>query len=428
MTRDSELSIRRRRALGSAYRLFYDEPLQLVRGEGAWLWDADGRRYLDAYNNVPHVGHGHPRVVDAIARQAAALNTHTRYLHEGVVELAERLAEKLSGGLDTVMFACSGTEANDLALRIARSATGNQGVIVTGHAYHGHSIGVLPLSTEDVPPERRPGWVATIPAPERYRCPVPDEQATAWYLARLEEAIDTLDASGHGVAALVMDTVMSSEGVPTVPAGFLAAAAERVRAAGGLFLADEVQAGFGRTGRHFCGFQRHGARADLVTFGKPMGNGYPVSAVAARRGLLERFSREHHYFNTFAGSPVAAAAALAVLDVIEEEHLQAHAERAGRLVHARLAALAERFPCIGDVRGPGLFIGVDLVDNRRTREPAAGLAGRIVEGMRELGVLVGRTGPGGNVIKIRPPLVITDAQLDLLLDSLERTLARCASR
>lgn len=428
MTRDNTLLNRRSRALGPAYRLFYDEPLHLVRGEGAWLWDADGRRYLDAYNNVPHVGHGHPRVVDAIARQAAALNTHTRYLHEAVLELAERLAGKLAGGLETVMFACSGTEANDLALRIARSATGHRGVIVTGHAYHGHSIGVLPLSTEDTPPQRRPDWLATLPVPDLYRCPVPTAQARDWALEQLETAIETLAARGHGVAALVLDTVFSSEGLPTVPEGFLPAAAERVRAAGGLFLADEVQAGFGRTGRHFCGYQRLDGRADLVTFGKPMGNGYPVSAVVARPDLLERFARAHHYFNTFGGSPVAAAAVHAVLDVLEEEQLQARAEIMGERLRAGLNRLAERHPCIGDVRGAGLFTGMDLVNDRHTRAPAPGLAKRVANGLRERGVLVGLTGPGRNVIKIRPPLVIDESQLDLLSDALAQTLDACTGR
>jgi 4-aminobutyrate aminotransferase-like enzyme len=251
---------------------------------------------------------------------------------------------------------------------------------------------------------------------------VPGDQAAGWYLARLDGAIEALADRGHGVAALVLDTVLSSEGIPTVPDGFLPAAAERVRAAGGLFVADEVQAGFGRTGDAFCGYQRLGAAPDLVTFGKPMGNGYPVSAVAARADLLERFAREHHYFNTFGGSPVAAAAALAVLDVMDRDALQENARIMGERLRTGLRRLAERQPCIGDVRGPGLFVAVDLVEDRETRAPATSLAHRVVNDLRRRGVLVGRTGPDNNVIKVRPPLVIDEQQVDLLLNAMAKAL------
>jgi 4-aminobutyrate aminotransferase-like enzyme len=423
----SSLLARRRDRLGPAYRLFYDRPLHIVEGEGVWLTDSDGQRYLDAYNNVPHVGHCHPWVVEAIATQAATLNTHTRYLHENIVALSERLAARTPPGLEQVMYGCSGTEANDLALRIARAVTGNEGVIVTEHAYHGHSCAILPLSTEDTPPERRGDHVVTVPAPDRYRCPVGADAAATHYAAALDEAIATLVERGHRPAAFFLDTVLSSEGIPTVPEGYLATAAERVRAAGGLFVADEVQAGYGRSGTHFWGFDRLGAMPDLVTLGKPMGNGHPISAVIARPELLETFSRENHYFNTFGGNPVSCAAALAVLDVMDEEGLMGNAGAMGDRLLKGLRALADQFEAIGDVRGTGLFLGLELVSDRDTKAPDGDLAHRVINGLRDAGILVGRTGPGNNVIKIRPPMVLSASDSDLLLGALAEVLETVTS-
>ncbi len=423
MTRTSELLERRSRLLGPAYRLFYDSPLHLVRGEGVWLTDADGRRYLDAYNNVPHVGHCHPRVVEAIRAQAATLNKHTRYLHETILDHAERLLRRMPDRLDRVMYACSGTEANDLALRIAQTATGNQGVIVTSHAYHGHSIAILPLSTEDTPPERRGEHVATIPAPNRYRCPVPDSRAADHFADAVSAALDRLAERGLEPAALFLDTVLSSEGIPEVPEGWLSMAVDRVRAAGGLFVADEVQAGFGRGGDHFWGFERLGAEPDLVTMGKPMGNGHPLAAVVARGDLLDRFAQTQHYFNTFGGNPVSCAAGLAVLDVMEEEDLQDHARRMGAELLDGLRSLAGRHEAIGDVRGSGLFLGVELVSDRARKTPNPDLGHRVLNDLREHGVLIGLTGPGRNVLKIRPPLPFGTEHADQLLQRLDEVLA-----
>jgi len=421
------LARRRAELLGPAYRLFYDEPLDPVRGEGAWLWDARGRRYLDAYNNVPHVGHCHPRVVEAIRAQAAKLNTHTRYLHETVIALSERLTALTPDGLDQVMFACSGTEANDLALRVARAATGHAGVIVTEHAYHGHSSAVVRFSTEDTPPERRGDHVVTVPAPNLYRCPVPSARAAAYYAREMDRAIEALAARGHRPAAFYLDSLLSSEGVPTVPDGWLGAAVARVQAAGGLFVADEVQAGYGRSGTHFWGFERLGATPDLVTLGKPMGNGHPVSALIARPDLLARFSEEHHYFNTFGGNPVSCAAALAVLEVMEEEELQKRARGVGDRLQAGLASLAGHCDAIGDVRGAGLYLGVELVQERVDKTPHPDLARRAMNDLRRAGVLVGVTGPADNVIKIRPPLVFNEEQADLLVTALGEALGAASS-
>ena len=349
-TGDKSLLERRHALMGRAYRLFYDEPVHLVRGEGVWLWDADGRKYLDMYNNVPHVGHCHPRIVQAICRQAAELNTHTRYLHEHVVGLAERLTALLPAELDTAMFCCTGSEANELALRIARTATGATGIIVTDYAYHGNTQAIYEITTESCPPEERPDYVVTVPVPDTYRGPHRDSAAGERYADYVREAIEQLASRGLRPAAFIIDTIVSSGGVVTPPPGYLSKAASLVREAGGLFVADEVQPGFGRTGRHFWGFEADDVVPDIVTMGKPMGNGHPVSAVVARGELVAGFGARGRYFNTFGGNPVSCAAALAVLDVIEEESLVPNALEVGGLLEAGLQRLAASHECIGDVR------------------------------------------------------------------------------
>jgi len=418
-----ELLTRRDAVLGPAYRLFYERPLHIVKGEGVWLTGADGERYLDAYNNVPHVGHCHPKVVEAVCRQAATLNTHTRYLHETVLGYAEMLVARCPDGLNTAMFCCTGTEANELALRLARAHTGAGGLVVMPHAYHGNSWAVSQITTSDTPPEMRGDHVITVPAPDPYAGPYRDGDAAERYAAHVQEAIAALAQRGHRPAAFMVDTVFSSEGIPRVPESYLRRAVDTVRAAGGLFVADEVQAGFGRTGSNFWGFANHGVEPDIITMGKPMGNGHPVAAVVARRAVAESFSRQADYFNTFGGNPVSAAAAQAVLEVMEEEGLQANAETVGAYLRGGLRGLAERFELIGDVRGPGLFIGVELVRDRDTREPAAREAARVVNGLRERGVLISSTGPRGNVLKIRPPMPFATEHAELLLDRLDDTLA-----
>lgn len=419
------LTERRRQALGPAYRLFYDRPLHLVSGEGAWLTAADGRRYLDMYNNVPHVGHCHPRVVAAISAQAATLNTHTRYLHDTVIDYAERLLATLPASIDVAMFSCTGSEANELALRIARAATGKRGVIVIEHAYHGNSQATFEISTEDIPAERRPPHVATIPAPDAYRGAHRGSDAGPRYADALVDAIQTLEGNGSGFAAFVVDTLASSSGVIEPPAGFLARAAAITRERGGLFIADEVQAGLGRTGRHFWGFEAEDLAPDIVTAGKPLGNGHPLAATFARRALVDAFAAESGYFNTFGGNPVSAAAGLAVLDVIADDGLQQHAMRIGSQLKAGLERLTERHDSIGDVRGHGLFLGVDLVEDRASREPATTLARRVINELCERGVLTSVVGPGANVIKIRPPLALSAADADLFLERIDEALTAC---
>ncbi len=408
--------------MGSAYRLFYDEPVHLVKGEGVWLYDADGRRYLDMYNNVPHVGHCHPRVVDAICKQARELNTHTRYLHENSVQLAERLTAKMPAALDTAMFACTGSEANELALRIAHRATGGTGIVVVDFAYHGHTQAIYEISTDTIPACERPPWVATALAPDTYRNPFPEEETAYGYADFVADAIHELEARQIKPAAFVIDTIISSSGVVAPPPGYLRQAAEIVRDAGMLFIADEVQPGFGRTGKHFWGFEADDFVPDIVTMGKPMGNGHPLSAVVARRDLVDAFAERDHYFNTFGGNPVSCAAGLAVLDVIEEEGLQQNALEVGQYLVDSLWRMAEHHECIGDVRGSGLFLAVDLVVDRETKKAATDLTARVVNGLRERGVLTGSIGPASNILKLRSPLVLSKDDADHFLGHLGEVL------
>jgi 4-aminobutyrate aminotransferase-like enzyme len=415
---------RRYRVLGRNSPLFYERPLHIVRGEGVWLWDHDGRRYLDAYNNVPHVGHCHPHVVQAIARQAATLNTHTRYLHEGIISYAERLLATFDPSLSMLMLACTGSEANELALRIANVTTGNTGVICTNFAYHGNTAAVAQISTVFPPPEGFAPHVRAIPPPDVYRGlrGLTGQALEDAYVDEVRAAIESLGAAGIRLAAMLVCTMFSSEGLPEVPTGFVRRAVELVRRAGGIYIADEVQGGFGRTGRHMWGHGQYGVVPDLVTLGKPMGNGHPISGVVGRGDLLRDFGGKVMYFNTYGGNPVACAAANAVLDVLDSEGLQENARSIGDYLVAGLKELAQRHPVIGDVRGRGLFFAVDLVRDRGTREPAAGEAKRTINAMRERGILISRIGPHDNVLKIRPPMPFGREHADLLLAALDEVL------
>ncbi|MGE8678275.1 MAG: aspartate aminotransferase family protein [Achromobacter marplatensis] len=413
---------RRQRVLGTAYRLFYDNPLHIVRGEGVWLYDAAGERYLDAYNNVASVGHSHPRVVAAIAEQAAMLNTHTRYLHDGVVEYAERLVATFPSALSQAMFTCTGSEANDLALRIARSHTGASGVIVTELAYHGVTAAVAAVSPSLGKTVPLGVDVRAVSAPDTYRHD--PAMVGVWFAARVQEAIDDMLRHGIRPAALLVDTVFSSDGVYTDPAPFLAPAVEAIRAAGGLFIADEVQAGFARTGSCMWGFQRHGLVPDIVTMGKPMGNGHPIAGVVARPEIFERFGRDARYFNTFGGNPVSCAAALATLDVIQDEGLQANAARTGAYLRDKFREMARKHSWIGDVRGDGLFMGIELVKDQAAKTPATEETHRFVNLMREHRVLLSATGLRGNVIKLRPQLPFSLENADQLMQAADEVFAK----
>ena len=425
-TGNEDLQRRRSAALAPSYQLFYDEPVQLVRGEGVWAFDADGQRFLDCYNNVPSVGHAHPRVVAALADQAALINTHTRYLHPRVVELAERLGSILPGELNTCYFVCTGTEANDLAVQIARTVTGNAGVIVTERSYHGNSDLVGKLSTDSYPAADRPDWLGVVEPPNLYRGPfrAPNLDAGATYAALVRDSIDRLSDRGHGAAALLVDTSWDSNGVLNAPPDYVRRSADFTRAAGGLLIADEVQSGYCRMGTHFWGHAHYDVVPDIVTIGKPMGAGHPVAAVVTTPEIAGAFAERRNYFNTFGGNPVSAAVALAVLDVIDDEHLLANATSTGALLGDGLHDLADRHNMVGSVQGGGLFWGLDLVGDRETRQPIAYAdAKRIVTQLRHRGILAGVTGRYSNVLKIRPPLVFQPEHVDLLLTELDTLLS-----
>ncbi|AQA01961.1 aspartate aminotransferase family protein [Mycobacterium sp. MS1601] len=411
----------REKMLGPAYRLFYERPVHLVRGQGAYLFDADGERYLDAYNNVASVGHCHPHVVEAVTRQLSMLNTHTRYLHQNIVEYSERLLATCGFEIDQVMYACTGSEVNDLALRVAEMHTGATGVIITSDAYHGNTAAVTAISPSLGGATTLGPHVRTVAPPDSYR--VPKEQLAQTFAADVAAAADELAEAGYGLSCLIVDTIFSSDGIYTDP-GVLKPAVDLVRARGGVFIADEVQPGFARTGEAMWGFQRHGVTPDLLTTGKPMGNGMPVAAMAARSDVLKSFAVGVPYFNTFGGNPVSMAAAAAVLDVIENEQLMLNAKNTGALLRNELTRIAADHPGIGDVRGAGLYIGVELVTDPDTKAPDRAGARRLVNLLRERRVLLSVCGHDGSVLKIRPPLVFSPADVDWFCTEFEAAVAR----
>lgn len=416
--REAALLERRTERLGAAYRLFYREPVHLVRGEGVSLFDPDGNAYLDAYNNVACVGHGHPRVVRAMAVQAATLNTHTRYLTDGIIEYAERLLAYFPAPLSQLTLTCTGSEANDLAYRMARTVTGGDGVIVTEHAYHGVTTAVSEMS-----PSLGLGvadHVRTVPPPDPHERRGP---AGGVFAADVRAAAQDLSEHGVGPAMLLVDTIFASDGVLPEPVGALQAAAAEIRAWGGLFVADEVQAGFARLAPAMWGFERHGLVPDVVTLGKPMGNGYPMAGVVTGHDVAARFGASTRYFNTFGGNPVACAVGSAVLDVIEQEQLRQHVADVGAHLMAGLRELGGIHEILGDVRAAGLFVGVDVV---RDGQPAPDVADDVVNGLRDRRVLVSTSGPHEHVLKIRPPLVFGRSDADRLLAALDDTLGEVA--
>lgn len=425
MADHAALIARRERLLGHNMSLFYDDPVHLVRGEGVWLWDAEGRRYLDCYNNVPHVGHCHPRVVEAITRQASTLNTHTRYLHEGILDYVERLTATFDRSLNAAILTCTGSEANDVALRMAQAVTGKTGVIATNHTYHGNTAAVSQLSTRMPPVGGFGGHVRHVPAPDSYR-PLGGESGEAFaeaFAAEVEAAIASLQESPHGFSALIIDPFFANEGFPDLPLGFLDKTVASVRKAGGLIITDEVQPGFGRTGSHMWGHQRAGIVPDIVTLGKPMANGHPVGGVVANADVVNAFRKAFRYFNTFGGNPVSCAAAMAVLDVIEDEKLVENARDVGEYARDAFKRLAQKHAIIGDVRGSGLFMGMEFVLHRATKEPATAEASRIVNEMRERGVLMGKIGLHQCATKIRPPMPFSLENADLMLSVFDDVLS-----
>jgi 4-aminobutyrate aminotransferase-like enzyme len=417
----------REERVARSQRSYYRRPPLLVRARGTWFTDDLGRQYLDAMNNVAHVGHAHPRVLEAGIRQMRRLNTNSRFVYEALAECADRLAGLLPPGLDVLFFTCTGSESNDLALRIARTCTGRDDVAVLGAAYHGNTTAVSAISPDrfDGPGGAgRPATTHVLPQPDRYRGAYgydhPDPGAA--YAADALAVIDRMVADHRPPAAVFAEPLQGTAGQVVLPDGYLARVFDGVRAAGGLCVVDEVQDGLGRLGTHFWGFQDHGVVPDVVTMGKPLGNGHPISAVATTRAIADAFDNGMRYFNTFGGNPVSCAVALAVLDTVVDDGLQHRAATLGRRLMTGLEGLRDRHELVGDVRGQGLYAGVELVRDRATKEPAGVEALGISERMMELGVLTYPNGRFGNILKLKPPLVASEDDIELLVGVIDQVL------
>jgi 4-aminobutyrate aminotransferase-like enzyme/Ser/Thr protein kinase RdoA (MazF antagonist) len=416
----------RRRRVGSNVTLGYRNPVRAVRGWMQYLYEDSGRRYLDAYNNVPHVGHNHRRVVRAASEQMAVLNTNTRYLHDGLARLAARLAGTLPDPLSVCYFVNSGSEANELALRLARAHTGRRDLIVLDAAYHGNTttlIDISPYKFAGPGGDGAPAWVHVVPMPDVFRGEFKGAEAGSQYAEHVTEAIERVPfVSGKRVCGFMAESCPSAGGQIVLPAGYLANVYARVRAAGGVCIADEVQTAYGRMGTHFYAFEAQGVVPDIVVLGKPIGNGYPLGAVVTTPEIAASFDNGMEFFSTFGGSTVSCAVGLAVLDVVQEEGLQEHAKRVGAQLADGLRSLQGRCEIVGDVRGSGLFLGVELVTARGTLEPASAEASFVVNRMREEGILIGTDGPFHNVLKIRPPMPFNATDADRLVETLARVL------
>jgi len=404
---------RRKKHLGNADKYFYEKPLHITKGEDVWLIDEKGKKFLDVYNNVAHVGHSNPRVTEAITLQSNKLNTNTRYLHENIITLAERLAATTEEGLDVAYFCCSGSEANDLAVQLSKAHTKQQGCIVLSNAYHGNTTEIFQLSPEDCPKEQRKEWVRTIPGPGDFL----DNQSA--YIERLKKEAGVLIKNGHGIACFIADSVFSSDGIYEIPNDFLKKIYQEIRGFGGVVIADEVQSGFGRLGEKMWGYQDDAVVPDIVTMGKPMGNGHPVSALLTHKDLIDSLDQAYNgnsYFNTFGGNPVSAAAALAVLDILEEDSLIDNAREVGHYLKKQLEITAKENDSVIEIRGKGLFLGIELDDALK--------AEKTMEDMMQQGILVGKTGPKNSVIKLRPPMTFKKEHADLLVNKLNLCLGR----
>lgn len=422
----------RREHIGPSLSISYRRPLTIARGWMQHLYDIDGQAYLDAVNNVPHVGHSHPRVVRAGQRQMAVLNTNTRYLHENLTRFAERLCATLPAPLRVCYFVNSGSEATELALRLARTLTGRKAMVVVDVGYHGNTSGAIEVSSY-----KFDGRGGKGPAPHIFKAPMPDPYRGLYregefdlgvkYAAHIADAIKQVEAQG-GVAGFICESVLSCGGQIVLPDGYLQAAYQHVRAAGGVCIADEVQTGFGRAGSHFWAFETQGVVPDIVTMGKPIGNGHPLGAVVTTPEIARAFNNGMEYFNTFGGNPVSCAIGMAVLDVIEQEELQQNALTTGNRMLAGLRGLMARHPLIGDVRGLGLFLGVELVRDRDARTPADREAAYVANRMRDRGILISTDGPDHNVLKIKPPLVFGPADADRLVMTMDAVLAELGER
>ena len=420
---NQQLVTRRENAIGKGAPLFYEEPLHIVRGEGAYLFDADGKRYIDMYNNVPCVGHANPNVATAMYTQLQKLNVHSRYLHEDILEYAEKIADLHASSIESVVFSCSGTEANEVAMTMARIATGGSAFICTNAAYHGNSDQVGKLTYVPLENNKRKN-IYSIPYPQTFRPIVPglsEQELSLKYLQVLEDTITQIQADGIGFAGILFCPIFANEGLPEIPAGFMQAATQMVRDAGGLVIIDEVQSGFCRTGR-WWGYEKVGVEPDIVTMGKPMGNGLPLSATASRKEIVEQYRSRTRYFNTFASSPLQAATGMAVLKEIKDRNILNQVGQIGEYLRNGLEGYLHRIDYIGDIRSQGLFVGIDWVISKNDNTPNREGAVRVVNVMKAKGFLMSNAGEHGNVIKIRPPLVFQKEHADAFLEAFDSTM------
>ena len=423
----------RKRLLGRNLCLAYRDPIKIVRGSMQYLYDDDGQEYLDAYNNVAHVGHCNPRVVEAGQNQMAMLNTNTRYLHDLINTFAERLTATLPAPLSVCFFVNSGSEANELALRLARAHTEARDLIVIDHSYHGNTttlIDISPYKHDGPGGQGPPSWVHKVPLPDLYRGPhrESDPNAAAKYADYVVKAIAQLQKREVRLSGFIAESLPSVAGQIGLPSGYLDKVYEAVRDAGGVCIADEVQTGYGRIGTHFWGFESYGVVPDIVVLGKPIGNGHPIGAVVTTPDIAASFDNGMEFFSTFGGNTVSCAIGLAVLEEVQERELQAHAMKVGATLLERLNDLAKTYELIGNIRGSGFFLGVELVRDRETLEPATEEADMIVNRMRERHILFGTDGPFHNVLKIRPPMPFSESDADRLVGTLFKVLSEVSRK
>ena len=425
MLNRNQLLEMRKKYLSPSLSLSYDKPLHIVRAKGQFLYDSEGDRYLDAVNNIQHVGHCHPKVVSAASEQYGILNTNTRYLDETVINYAKDLTNYLPNGLTTCFFTNSGSESNDLALRLARTATDSKETIVLDGAYHGHVsslIDISPYKHNSKGGSGPPSYVHTVPMPDSYRGKYRGEEALTGYIDELKNILYSIKKNGKNISAFVVESIMGCGGQLILPDGFLERAFELVRDEGGICIADEVQIGFGRVGSKFWGFETANVQPDIVTMGKSMGNGHPLSVVVTKKQIADKFNNGMEYFNSFGGNPVSCAVGKAVLNVIEDEKLQQNAHKVGEYLLEKLKQLQGEFPLIGQVRGMGLFIGIELIKEKSKLIPAHAEAEKVVNEMMRKRILLSTDGPDHNVIKIKPPMVFSTENADELVLNLSEVL------
>jgi len=429
MSGNRDIIRRREKYLAPSFSLSYQEPLHIVRGEGQYLYDVNGKKYLDAVNNISHVGHCHPKVIEAANRQNKKLNTNTRYLHESILKYAENLTSKLPNSLEVCYFTNSGSESNDLALRIARLCSNSNESIVLSGAYHGHTaslIDVSPYKFFGAGGKGKPSFVHVISVPDRFRGEhrTKGKSFSHYYIKILKETIKKIQKGGKQLSLFIIEPVMGCGGQIMIPRSFMKEAFQIVNEAGGLCIVDEVQIGFGRLGSHFWGFEMSGVVPDIITLGKSIGNGHPLSVVITKKNIADVFNNGMEYFNSFGGNPVSCEIGQAVLDVIKEENLQENASSVGNHLLDGLKNIQNKYNIIGDVRGSGLFIGVELIEDMDNLVPAVDEAEIVVNAMKDKGILISSDGPDHNVLKIKPPLVFNKKNADYFLESFEAVLSK----